>query len=227
MRTKASKAESGFTMVEILIAVAIIGVLTAMTIPDITRWMGDQRLKAAARSVSDLLLMARGEAVRSGRNHFVCFSRDAAGAPIPDATGVAVPGLYLRDDDGTGPLPAPNGTIDANEPRVFLPTVTGVQFGVTSATVAAPSDPNPNATFNTTGLTFQNGAGGVARCVVFQPDGVPRGYSIAGVYTEGAIGTGGGAVYVTNGRRDYAVVLSPLGAVRVTTWERTLNAWRN
>ena len=31
-------------------------------------------------------------------------------------------------------------------------------------------------------------------------------------------GEGGGAWYVTNGRRDYAVVLTPLGAVRVHLW---------
>jgi hypothetical protein len=41
------------------------------------------------------------------------------------------------------------------------------------------------------------------------------------------IGDGGGAVYLTNGQRDYAVVLSPLGAVRVHAWNVGAGAWTN
>ena len=33
-----------------------------------------------------------------------------------------------------------------------------------------------------------------------------------------AFGSGGGALYVTNGRREYGVVLTPLGGVRVHIW---------
>ena len=47
-----------------------------------------------------------------------------------------------------------------------------------------------------------------------------------GPYQEGAIGTGAGAVYLTNGARDYAIVLSPLGGVRVSAWDGSLNQWR-
>jgi hypothetical protein len=61
---------------------------------------------------------------------------------------------------------------------------------------------------------------------VFRPDGIPRGYS-TGPYAEGAIGTGGGAVYLTNGIRDYAIVLSPLGGVQVDAWDVGSGAWRN
>ena len=39
-------------------------------------------------------------------------------------------------------------------------------------------------------------------------------------------GQGGGAIYVTNGRRDYAVVLSPLGAVRLHAWNVGSGNWQ-
>ena len=40
----------------------------------------------------------------------------------------------------------------------------------------------------------------------------------------GVVGTGGGAIYVTNGVRDYAVVLGALGTTRVHLW--TDSGWR-
>jgi hypothetical protein len=51
---------------------------------------------------------------------------------------------------------------------------------------------------------------------------------------EGALGTcgaigatalGGAAFYLTNGTRDYAVVLSPMGGVRVHVWNSGAGAW--
>ena len=40
-------------------------------------------------------------------------------------------------------------------------------------------------------------------------------------------GNAGGAIYLTNGQRDYAIVLSPLGAVRVHAFEEGTNQWTN
>jgi hypothetical protein len=34
-------------------------------------------------------------------------------------------------------------------------------------------------------------------------------------------------VYVTNGRRDYAIVLTPLGGVQVNAWNGDTGQWRN
>ena len=42
----------------------------------------------------------------------------------------------------------------------------------------------------------------------------------------GQLGSGNGAAYVTNGERDYAVVLNPLGGVRVHVWDRQAGAWQ-
>jgi hypothetical protein len=131
----------------------------------------------------------------------------------------------LQDDDGTGPLPAPNGQVDVGEQSVPVRAEPGVNWGVTFATGAAPGDTGLAANF-VTGLTFQTPGLAAARWIVFRPDGVPRGYS-TGPYTEGAIGTGGGAVYLTNGHRDYAIVLTPLGGVQVNLWVQSRGQWRN
>jgi hypothetical protein len=42
----------------------------------------------------------------------------------------------------------------------------------------------------------------------------------------GETGTGGGAIYVNNDLRDAAVVLAPLGGVRVHRFERSGGVWK-
>jgi hypothetical protein len=53
---------------------------------------------------------------------------------------------------------------------------------------------------------------------------MPRAFSV-GPFSEGNVASGNGAVYVTSGARDYAVVLAPLGGVRVHAWARGASAW--
>jgi hypothetical protein len=55
---------------------------------------------------------------------------------------------------------------------------------------------------------------------------MPRAFS-TGPFAAGALGSGRGAVYVSSGKRDYAVVLAPLGGVRVHAWNRGAAAWTN
>jgi hypothetical protein len=190
------------------------------------RWVDDQRVKAAARSAADMFTLARSEAIRLGRNHLVCFrTQQDPGQPLRSVSGGTPIANVIQDDDGLGPLPAPNGLIDVGERVVDQRAQTGLNWGVTFATAAAPQDADPGGTF-ATGLTFRKPGGGAGRCVLFAPDGTPRGFDVA-PYAMGTVGSGAGAVYVTNGNRDYAVVLAPLGGIRVHAWDRAQNRWRN
>ena len=76
----------------------------------------------------------------------------------------------------------------------------------------------------TSGSSFTDGAGGDATWVLIRPDGTPR--SATTGCAMGALGSGGGAVYLGNAERDLAVVVTPLGATRVYTWEEVSSSWR-
>lgn len=222
------RRKSGFTLIEVMIIIAVVGVMSGLALTVIGRRVGDQRAKAAVRSVSNLMQVARIESIRTGVNHVVYFQLDPADDPLLDNTGVAVAALLIADADG-------DGIADAGEYKASVPfdSTNSLSWGSTYAAVgsdAAPND-NPGGTFPATNpdfscCTFQTPGGGDARAVVFLPDGMPRAFS-TGPFAMGPVGGGGGAVYVTSGTRDYAVVLTPLGSARVHSWNRGADAWTN
>jgi prepilin-type N-terminal cleavage/methylation domain-containing protein len=219
------RAVHGYSLIELMIVVVILGIMAGIVATVLARGAADQRAKAAARSVADLMQLARTEAIRTGVNHAIFFQADAADGALQNNSGQAVAALLIADADA-------DGVPDAGEYKGSVPfdDTNSLSWGGTFADSAAPND-NPVGTFPATDpdfscCTFTDPGGNPARWVVFLPDGMPRGFS-TGPFAAGPLGEGGGAVYVTSGRRDYAVVLAPLGGVRVHGWNPTKDAWSN
>ncbi len=223
---------AGFTLVEIMIVIAIIGAVAALGTPAMDRFFVDLRTRAAARDTADAMRIARAEAIRTGDAHILFFSAAASGGPpATDPAGTALgadlgagggpfPILTLRDLGGS----ARNCLIDGVETWEGTPAQRDVAWGSTlSGTTSVPSD--TGLADHSSGSSFRTPAGAAVTWVAFGPDGVPVGFDAA--CTVGGVGSGGGAIYLTNGRRDYAIVLSPLGSVRVHTWNAGANAWTN
>lgn len=218
--------QSGFTLIEVMVIIAIIGIMSALALTVLGRRIGDQRAKAAVRSIANLMQLARTEAIRTGTNHVVYFQLEPDDDPLLDKAGTPVAALMTADADA-------DGVPDAGEYRASVPfdDTDSLSWGSTYAAVGSDTAPNdnPGGTFPATDpdfscCTFQTPGGGDARAVVFLPDGMPRAFS-TGPFAMGPVGGGGGAVYVTSGTRDYAVVLLPLGTARVHSWNRGADAW--
>ena len=216
----------GFTLIETMIVLAVIGIMAGIVASVFARRGGDNRAKAAVRSVADLMLLAHTEAIRTGVNHVVYLQQDPADNPLLDGGGAPVAALLTADADGDG-LP------DAGEYKAAVPfdDTGSLQWGSTFAAAVPAAAPNDNAagTFPAADpdfacCTFTNPGGNPSRWVVFLPDGMPRSFS-TGPFATGPLGSGTGAVYVSSGTRDYAVVLAPLGGVRVHSWNRGADSW--
>lgn len=114
------KTRRAFTMVELLIVVAIAMLLVAIAIPFIRPGIETSRLREATRQVNTFIVGAKARAAESGRPFGVRLIRSSV-----DETGdpndcyrmqyVEVPPYYSGDVDGArisvgGPIPAPSAT---------------------------------------------------------------------------------------------------------------------
>ena len=109
---------------------------------------------------------------------------------------------------------------------VPLDNTGSLSWGHTMALDRAEGDPGgAGGTPPVAPWTFTKPDGTLAQWVAFRPDGIPRGFDAA-PFDAGDVGSGPGAVYVTSGERDYAIVLAPLGGVSVATWNPALGGWR-
>jgi prepilin-type N-terminal cleavage/methylation domain-containing protein len=219
--TRTNRRRQGLTLVELMVVVSMIGVMAAFSAPAFQNFFLDLRLKAAARDVADALRLARQEAIRSSTPHIVFFSAgagtDPGGTPLPNdpATGAPVPIVIVRDDGG-------NCRIDPADPQTTVSARPGLLWGSSvSGTTSVPTDSGTND--HSTGTSFQTAAGAQVNWVQFGRDGLPGVFDPA--CNPGSLGTGAGAIYLTNGRRDYAVVMSALGAVRVHRYNEGSGAW--
>lgn len=79
-RCCSAERDKGFTLIELMIVVAVLGILAALGTPSFRVWIQNAKIRSAAESISSGLQMARSEAVR--RNAPVFFQLK----PMDDAT---------------------------------------------------------------------------------------------------------------------------------------------
>lgn len=231
-RTRAERRTAGVTLVEVMIVVGIIGIVSAATLPNISRYLETSRGRAAAKSIADAFNLARAQAIRTGNNQVVFFSAsadpnspatDPAGTALTDANSSPVPILVL--DDGAPGSALQNCQIDASETTITFEAQLGVGWGrnLAPAATEAPDDDGVT-TIPASGSSFRapNGTTPVT-WVQFRPDGVP--VAIDAACNAGRLGSGGGTIYLSTNNRDYAVTLAPLGGVRVHVWNSSAGGW--
>jgi prepilin-type N-terminal cleavage/methylation domain-containing protein len=225
-RERRATGRLGFTLIEVAIALVIVGVVSALTLPNVVRYQEHAQGRAAARSISDAFTIARAQAIRTGNNQIVFFSAaggtDTAGNDLLDANGDLVPILIL--DDGAPGSADQNCEIDAGEDTITFEAQEGVGWGHGSAPASEEAPDDGVTSIPASGVSFRapNGTTAVT-WVQFRPDGVP--VAIDAACNAGRTGSGGGTVYVWTENRDYAVTLSPLGGVRVHVWNPGTGSW--
>jgi len=73
------RRQSGFTMVELLIAIALMATVTATTVPNFIEWIPNFRLRSAAQDLLSNFQKAKLTAVKRNVNVSVCFKSDNSG----------------------------------------------------------------------------------------------------------------------------------------------------
>lgn len=213
--------QSGITLIEVAVVAVIVSIMVLIGFSGMQQWVRNQRGKEISRQFADILMVSRSEALRAGEPVVVYFNTDRAGSSLRDANGNPVAALAIRDLDG-------DANVDTGElfTQVAFPPPGSISWGHTDASDIALGDIGTAGSPPASAVTFEQPDGSAASWVAFLPDGTPRAYVADTLAGTGAVGTGAGAVYVTSGDRDYAVVLSPLGTVHVQVWDPNAGQWR-
>jgi type IV fimbrial biogenesis protein FimT len=88
-KMKPSSPQNGFTITELLIAVAILGIVTAMAMPDLSDFLVSQRIKTASYDLYADMVFSRSEAIKRNQN-VTMSSIGTSGWTIEDAGGVDI-----------------------------------------------------------------------------------------------------------------------------------------
>lgn len=139
------KKDSGFTIIELLIVIAVIGVAAAVSMPSIVGWRSRQQLYSATRDLQDAIRFAQVGAIRNSTNAFLTGNENKAQyytvSLDTNRSGAADSGdRVLR----TGLLPAGVSLYDAGDDSVLTFTPRGVTTGNRAFSLKNENSDNPS-----------------------------------------------------------------------------------
>jgi type IV fimbrial biogenesis protein FimT len=156
--TRGVTNEPGFTLIEVIVTLAIFSILVALAVPAMNRWISNVKVRSTADVLQNGLRMAQAESLRRSRQ--VAFSLTNSSSPKDSLTAVAN-GIYWSINT------IPSMT-DGTEVNQFIEsgTLTTTTSGVTITGPAA-------ICFNSMGRLVANAATGIAGASCTLPGGAP------------------------------------------------------
>jgi type IV fimbrial biogenesis protein FimT len=184
---KKRRAESGFSLIELMVTAAILTIITVIAIPTFSNWLPNHRLSSAARDLVSNLRKAKMDAIKS--NTFSCVRfRQQIGATTWD---------YIVFRDVNQNMTYDAGDVLLTRPKLFsVDYMSGVGF---------------DASQGTNGITY-NGGNSTNALVRFDSRGFPLNDNPPPSITRATL-----TVFLTNvNNRTKRIVLGASGSIRIT-----------
>lgn len=212
---------SGYSLLELMTVVAIIMILSAIAVPNITKAIRVARIRGTAADYANLMQTTRSRAINDDRFYAV-YIQPAAGNALPIAYADIYP-MAVNGQSGLGP--PPNGHYNAGPPAdpmsTFSPGVVVQPVGLApnpaSLKAAFCASCTPDLVLNT--------------APTWGPDGMPC-LSKASLDGTGTVcnSSGGPVAYVTYFQSTVteqwsAVTVSPAGRVKAWYYQANTGNW--
>lgn len=170
IKNKTSSYERGFTLVELLIAIAVFAVLVSLALPSFSQWIVNTKIRSTTESVLAGFQLARAEAIRLNRGVRVTLNADTSWSVAEVLSGIVIqtrPAAEGTGDTTMTVTPGTATTVDFNGLGRVTNLTPITQVDLDSAAIPAAETKELRITLNT---------GGAARaCDPSHPSSDPRG----------------------------------------------------
>lgn len=109
----------GFTLIEILVVIALFAVITTILVPNTRSWLPGIRLKSASQELFSDMYRAKTEAIKRNRNVVINFVTVNCQPTVPSGSG----SYRIFVDDGAGGGIAGNNIQDGTEITIVQKTM--------------------------------------------------------------------------------------------------------
>jgi type IV fimbrial biogenesis protein FimT len=136
---------SGFTLIELVVTLAVVAILTLVTVPSISTFVQNNRIVTLTNDLISDINIARSEALKTGANVGVCMSQTGTAC---DGASWQAGRIVFRDTNNNGAFDLPSDAI------------VRAQSGMNNNTLNTTTLPNP-LIFKSRGLPSNFAAGGI------------------------------------------------------------------